>query len=72
MKSGEKKLRREIRSFSKTRGFIAIPLVLLGILGLVLPIIPGTLFLFIGVVLIAPSLEEKIKKWFGKNLNQTG
>jgi len=60
------KLRKKIRSFGRLKGFVAPPLLILGVFGLILPIIPGTLFLFIGLVLIAPSLEDKIKNRFGK------
>jgi len=66
MKKQRQKLRKKIRSFGRIKGFIAIPLLLVGVLGLILPIIPGAIFLFIGIVLIAPSLEGKIKNRFGK------
>ena len=64
----KRKLRKEIRLFGRIKGFVAIPLILIGVLGLVLPIIPGTVFLVVGVILLVPSLEEKMKSWFGKNI----
>ena len=64
----KRKLRKEIRLFSRIKGFVAIPLILIGVLGLVLPIIPGTVFLVVGVILLVPSFEEKMKSWFGKNI----
>jgi len=60
------KLRKKIQLFGRIKGFIAVPLLLLGILGLILPIIPGAFFLLIGLILIVPSLEKKIKSRFGK------
>ncbi len=61
MASRPSKLRREIRTFSRLKIFIAIPLIAIGLLGLVLPVIPGAIFLIPGIILIIPSLENKIK-----------
>ena len=60
------KLRRDIRSFGKLKGLLAIPFIFIGIWGLILPIIPGTVFLFLGVVLLVPSLENKMKNLIAK------
>ena len=68
MKTGKTKLRKDIKKFSRIKGLFAVPLILIGLLGLVLPIIPGTVFLLLGLVLIIPSLKKKLKKMFGKNL----
>ena len=64
----KRNLRKDIRFFGKIKGLIAIPLFIIGILGLILPIIPGTVFLVLGIVLIVPSFEKKLKQWLGKKV----
>ncbi|MCX6734786.1 MAG: hypothetical protein NTZ25_02635 [Candidatus Peregrinibacteria bacterium] len=53
-----------IRSLKFISGII---LVLIGLIGLVMPILPGWLFLIPGLILIKPSHKEKIlfhvEKW---------
>ncbi len=56
----KKKLKEEIRDFRKTRSLYAIPLLLIGILGLVLPIIPGILLIVYGLMLLVPGRKMKI------------
>ncbi len=56
-------LRREIRKFGKIKVFVALPLLLLGIIGLIFPIIPGLAFLALGLVLLIPSLERKLSRF---------
>ena len=69
MKRNQKnKLRKEIRFFGKIKGVVAIPLLFLGVLGLILPIIPGMVFLVLGIVLVIPSFEKKLIQWLGKNV----
>ena len=44
--------------------FVAgILLILLGIAGLILPILPGWVFIFSGLSLISPALAERVKRW---------
>ena len=63
-------LYEEISKFIKTKKIIAIPLIILGLLGLILPIIPGTVFLVLALLLLFPKdgekLIEKIKRLLGK------
>jgi len=63
-------LYEEISKFIKTKKIIAIPLIILGLLGLILPIIPGTVFLVLAFLLLFPKdgekLIEKIKRLLGK------
>ena len=59
-------LRKEIRKFGKLKLVVALPLIVLGFIGLVFPIIPGLAFLALGVVLIIPSLEKKLSRFFAK------
>jgi len=54
-----KKLRQEIREFRKTKIFFAIPLIIIGLFGLVLPVIPGILCIVYGVMFLIPSLNKK-------------
>ena len=58
-------LRAEVRRFSKLKAWIAIPLLLLGLLGLILPIIPGLALIFVGILFIAPRTGEKLATWLG-------
>ena len=54
-------IRNDIRKFGKIKLFLALPLMALGLFGLILPIIPGLPFLALGLVLLIPSLEHKLK-----------
>jgi uncharacterized protein YqgC (DUF456 family) len=59
----KKKLIDEIKKFRKGKPFIAIPLIIIGILGLVLPIIPGILLIVTGLTFLYPSFfKERIWK----------
>jgi len=64
--SGSNPLWQDILQFSRQKTRIAVGFILLGILGLILPIIPGILLLSIGVFLIKPECYESFKKWFEK------
>jgi len=61
MQTSSKQLRSKIRRFSRVKLFVAPLLIVAGIFGLVLPIIPGVIFLFSGRALIVPSIDDKIK-----------
>jgi len=50
----------EIRSFRKNKLKTALILLFLGLAGLVLPIIPGLLFILLAVWLIFPDQSEKV------------
>lgn len=63
--SGEKKpLWEEIRSFSKTKYFIAIALVILAVLGIIVPIIPGIIFVILAIALFKKGWMAKIRERF--------
>ncbi len=57
----------EIKQFQKEKKWYATALMSVGMLGLVLPVIPGLLLIAAGVALISPKygneLFEKIKAW---------
>ncbi len=65
----------EIRDFQKNKKKLIPVLVVLGILGLFLPILPGVALLFFGFLLIFPregeNLLKKIRSKF-KNVTRTG
>jgi uncharacterized protein YqgC (DUF456 family) len=62
----------EMKKFQNEKKNYVIALFILGILGLIFPIIPGLLLIGLGVALISPkygeALLEKIKKWFNSIL----
>jgi len=55
-----KKLRQEIREFRRVKIFFAIPLIIIGLLGLVLPVIPGILLIVYGIIFLFPSRNKKM------------
>jgi len=60
-KTSKKPLIEQLESFRKWRNWIAIPLIALGILSLLLPILPGVLIIFLGIMLFNPELADRIK-----------
>ncbi len=67
MENENKPLWEEIVDFTKSKNKLAVVLIGLGILGLVLPIIPGILLIAVGVYLLKPEWIEKVKEQFRKN-----
>jgi len=57
-------MREEMRDFKKKKVWLAVPLILVGILGLILPVIPGIALILFGVMLLFPKSGQKIKDWF--------
>ena len=58
---------QDIIQFSREKTKLAFGFILLGIVGLVLPIIPGALLLAIGILLLKPDWYDKVKHFFGPN-----
>jgi len=61
--SGEQRKRPlvdEIRSFRKNKIRTALLLLVIGLAGLVLPIIPGLIFILLAVWLVFPDQSEKL------------
>ena len=58
----------EMKKFHSEKKIYIIALIIVGVLGLILPIIPGLLLIGVGIALISPkygeALLEKIKRWF--------
>jgi hypothetical protein len=65
-KSFWKQVNTTINKFNKLpiifRPFVGIGLILIGIVGIILPVMPGWVFLIPGIILIFPFT----KKWFIK------
>ena len=59
----KKSIREEIRHFGKKKQWIAIPLIVLGIVGLVLPVMPGWVLIFLGSLFLFPKPTERILNW---------
>jgi len=58
---------QDIIKFSRNKSKLGIGFILLGLLGLVLPIIPGILLLTVGVFLLKPEWYESFRQWFEKS-----
>lgn len=54
----------DILKFSKDKYKIASVLLIVGILGLVFPIIPGVLLIALGILILKPEWYEKVKRKF--------
>ena len=71
----KKNLVDEIRDFQKNKRKLIPVVIVLGVVGLFLPVLPGVALLFFGFLLIFPrdgeKLLKKIRSKF-KNVNRTG
>ena len=63
-KTSKKPLIEQLKSFRKWRNWIAIPLIAIGVISLLLPILPGILIIFLGIMLINPELADRIREKF--------
>ncbi len=54
----------QIMKFRKLRKWLGLPLILFGLVGLLVPVIPGIIFLVLGIIFINPSLGDKISEKF--------
>lgn len=52
----------KIRKFSRRKYGLAVLLVFIGMLGLIIPVIPGLLLIVFAVALFKPGLMAKIRK----------
>lgn len=66
MTEEKKPLWEEIVEFTKSKNKLAIALIVLGSVGLILPIIPGLLLVAVGIYLLKPEWADKIKELFKK------
>ena len=64
MEEEKKPLWEEIVDFTKSKNKLAVALIALGVVGLVLPILPGILLILVGIYLLKPEWVEKIKEQF--------
>ena len=62
----------EMKKFREDKKYYIVALFILGILGLIFPVIPGLLLIGLGMMLISPkhgeALLEKIRKWLNSFL----
>jgi len=65
--SNRNPLWHDIIKFSRHKSKLAVGFIVLGILGLILPIIPGILLLGIGLFLLKPEWYESFRRWFDKS-----
>jgi hypothetical protein len=55
---------QDIIEFSRNKIKFGIGFILLGMLGLVIPVIPGILLVSVGVFLVKPQWYESFRRWF--------
>jgi flagellar biosynthesis component FlhA len=53
-----------IRRFSRNRPFLAILFLILGIIGVVIPVIPGLLFIFLAIAMFKRGWLSKFRRYF--------
>lgn len=62
----QKMLWPEILRFSRTKYGLAMMLLIVGLLGLALPVIPGLLLILLAIALLRPGLAERMRRRFKK------
>jgi hypothetical protein len=58
---------QDIIRFSRRKYFFVFVLIILGLVGLVIPVIPGLLLILGAVFIIKPEWYQQIKKLFGRD-----
>ena len=58
---------KDILKFSQDKYKLAAGLIIVGTLGLLLPVMPGILLILAGLVLLKPEWYERAKKWIRKS-----
>ena len=51
----------EVKKSRTLRKFFLIPILIIGLIGLLIPIIPGLLFIYIFLVLVNPDIADLVK-----------
>lgn len=64
MEEEKKPLWEEIVNFTKSKNKLAVSLIAIGVLGLLLPVIPGLLLIAVGIYLLKPEWADKVKELF--------
>ncbi len=62
--SGKTDLLAKVKAFRKKKFLFIILLILLGMTGAIIPIIPGTLFIILAIALMKRGWMEKIRRYF--------
>jgi hypothetical protein len=60
-RNGRRPLWEDIRRFKKTKILLAVIFLSLGVLGFILPVIPGFLFILLAVAMLRPGMMKKIR-----------
>ena len=73
MESHKKPLWQDILSYTRSKNKIAVALIIIGVLGLALPVLPGVLLIVIGLLILKPEWADKLKQKLrnNKDFNQT-
>ena len=64
MDEEKKPLWEEIVDFTKSKNKLAVVLIAIGVLGLILPVLPGLLLIAVGFYLLKPEWADKLKALF--------
>ena len=62
MESDKKPLWQDIMSYTRNKNKIAVVLIIIGILGLVLPVLPGILLIAFGLFILKPEWVDKLRE----------
>jgi len=54
-------LLKQILEFQRIKNWLIIPLIILGVFSLMIPVMPGLLFIFAGIMIWKPGVADKIK-----------
>jgi len=60
----------QILAFQKIKYWLIVPLILLGVAGLLLPVLPGLALIFGGVLLWKPEFAERMKTRILKSVKE--
>lgn len=63
-KTGKRPLWDEILKFSKNKYLIALILVLIGLTGIIIPIIPGILLFIMAIAILRKGTMQKLRRRF--------
>ena len=58
----KKPLWEDIIAFTRSKNKVGVGLIILGLMGLLLPIIPGILLVVAGIIILKPEWYERLKK----------
>jgi len=65
--SGSNPLWEDILRFSKNKYLLALSLVLIGLLGIIVPVIPGILLFLLALALLKKGMMPRLRHYFKTN-----